>query len=229
MGRCPSPRTLSRYADGDLSPASAERVRRHVCECRGCKAILRRTRVVEAALRWQPPASPGSPDVAGPVVKDLRQRGAFLGARVAAARRRVFGERTPVRRAASLVAMAVAVVMATVVGLDRVTRNDWARDAGPVLSDCERVLSLVVVDQREHGALLAAARDEARALNLSNRLAATRERARPPVAADLVDLEEAFAVLASGGDLSPEVAERFRSGDLLRRTERLREGLAMAR
>ncbi|MGB2755964.1 MAG: hypothetical protein WBE00_12770, partial [Phycisphaerae bacterium] len=69
----------------------------------------------------------------------------------------------------------------------------------------------------------------ARDLALSERLADARAGAKADEAAELDVLGRAFALLADGRELAPELVAQLEQGDLLRRAERLREGLALAR
>jgi hypothetical protein len=229
MGRCVPRKVLSRYVDGDLAEAEAEEVRRHVAECPVCAEGLEEMRAVDKAIRLEV-AGRETLDVAGRVTRDLAGRGAFLGARIAAGKRRLFGERTAVGRLAALVSVAASIVLLALVGMDYATREQWKRETEPVLADAQRVLvHLVLVDRSEQDEAFARARQLARELALSERLADARAGARADEAAELDALGRAFALLAEGKELSPELVAQLEQGDLLRRAERLREGLALAR
>ncbi|MGB2937624.1 MAG: hypothetical protein WBD05_05425, partial [Phycisphaerae bacterium] len=76
---------------------------------------------------------------------------------------------------------------------------------------------------------LARARREAENLALPERLADTRAGADTNLVSDLGRLQRAFALLADERDLPPELVAQLHRGDLLERTERLRESLALAR
>jgi anti-sigma factor RsiW len=229
MGRCVSKKVLSRYVDGDLAEAEADCVRRHVAQCPVCAAGLEKMRAVDKAIRLEAPVGE-LPDVAGRVTAGLAGRGAFLGARIAAGKRRLFGERIPVGRLAAVVSVAASIVVLTLVGMDYATREQWKRETEPVLADAQRVLvRLVLVDREEQQAAFARARELARDLALSERLAGARAGAKADEAAELDALGRAFALLADGRELAPELVAQLEQGDLLRRAERLREGLALAR
>jgi len=222
-------KVLSRYVDGDLAEAEADRVRRHVEGCPVCAAGVEKMRAVDEAIRRE--ATVGAlPDVAGPVTADLAGRGAFLGARIAAGRRRLFGERTAGGRLAAVASLAALIVVLTLAGMDYATREEWKRQTEPVLADAQRVLvRLVLVDREEQQAAFARARELARDLALSQRLADARAGAKADEAEELDALGRAFARLAEGGELAPELVAQLERGDLLRRAERLREDLALAR
>ena len=229
MDRCVPKKVLSRYVDGDLAEAEADRVRRHVAQCPVCAAGVEKMRAVDEAIRLETPVG-DLPDVAGRVTQDLAGRGAFLGARIAAGKRRLFGERTAVGRLAAVLSVAASIVVLTLIGMDFATREEWRRQTEPVLADAQRVLvRLVLVDREEQQAAFAGARELARDLALSERLADARAGAKADEADDLEALGRAFALLAEGGELTPELVAQLEQGDLLRRAERLREGLALAR
>ena len=229
MQRCIPRETLSRYMDGETSPASAECVRRHVDACPLCVRALEELRSVDAAIRREM-APQAAPDLAGRVAGDLEARGAFLGARIAAGKRRLFGDRAPIGRIAGVMAAAASIVILSFVGLDSLNRRAWERRTEPVLADARRVLvRLVLVDPEEHQEALGRARALARELALAERLAAVRADADVGRAADLGDLARAFAGLAGEDDLGPDLVALLESGDLLHRTDRLRDSLALAR
>lgn len=229
MGCCMSKAVLSRYLDGETSPAVADRVGRHVAACPLCARALEELRSVDAAIRRE--VGPGAvPDLAGRVAGDLEARGALWAARIAAGKRRLFGERVPIGRAAAVLSAAAAIVLAALVGLDYLNRQAWERRSEPVLADARRVLvHLVLVTPEEQEQALVRARALTRELALAQRLAALESGADAGRAGDLGDLASAFARLAGEADLEPELRAVLERGDLLRQTDRLRESLALAR
>jgi len=230
MGRCVDGKVLGQYMDGELSPAATERVRTHVAGCAACADALQELRAVEEALRQNLPAVAGGPDLAKRVTADLRRRGAFLAARISAGKRRLFGERAPTGRTVAAVSLAASILVLAFAGFDILSRNEWARRTAPVVADAERVLvRLVRVDPAEQEEVLARARREAEHLALPERLADARAGADTNLASDLGCLQRAFALLAAERDLPPELVAQLQRGDLLERTERLRESLALAR
>jgi len=241
MGRCVDGKVLGQYMDGELSPVAAERVRAHVAGCAACAAALQELRAAEEALRQSLPAVAGpprragvptgrTPDLAKRVTEDLRRRGAFLAARISAGKRRLVGDRVPLGRAVAVVSLAASILVLAFAGFDILSRNEWARRTAPVVADAERVLvRLVRVDPAEQQEALARARREAENLALPERLADTRAGADTNLVPDLGSLQRAFALLTAERDLPPELVAQLHRGDLLERTERLRESLALAR
>lgn len=227
MWSCPSDKTLGQYYDGDLPGPAAARLGRHVAVCPRCRGVLERLGALEHAIRQgaEPPAD--APDVAGRVTDDLGRRGAFFAARVAAGKRRMFGESLVSVRMLAAVAVAAGVVMLAAAGLDQMTRQRWARQTAPVLADAERVLvRLVYVEGTEESQRLAWARDETRKLDLPQRLGDARSGAQRVWAKDLAPLEATFALLARGDPLPPGLVAQLNDGQLLGRAVRLRESLA---
>jgi anti-sigma factor RsiW len=217
---------LSGYLDDRLPPATAARVRAHVAECAACARTLDEMRRVDDVVRKATVPSAEVPDLAGRVTEELSRRGAFLSARVAAGKRRLFGE-VPVGRTAAALAAAAVLLVAAFIGLDRLTRDSWARRAAPVVADAERVLvRLVYVEAPQEASRLAWARDETRKLALSARLAETRQGASPLLADDLAYLEEAFARLADGQPLPPALWTQLSDGEALQRVAYVRDRLA---
>jgi len=226
MGRCVAAKTLSRYLDDRLPPAAAARVGAHLAECAACARALDEMRSVDDVVRKATVPSAEVPDLAGRVTEDLSRRGAFLSARVAAGKRRLFGE-VPVARAAGVLAAAAVLLVAVFIGLDRLSCDRWSRRAAPVVADAERVLvRLVYVEAPQEASRLAWARDETRKLALSARLAETRQGAAPSLADDLAYLEEAFAHLADGQPLPPALWTQLSDGEALQRVAHLRDWLA---
>ncbi len=227
MGECASERTLSQYLDGDLSAAAAEKVRAHVAACNRCRKALAEMRALEDAIRsdTHPPAHP--PDIASRVTDDLRRRGAFFKARVAAGKRRMVGDSLVSGRMVAALAVAAGILMLAAAGVDQATRRNWARKTGPVLADAERVLvRLVYVKASEESRRLAWAGEETRKLALPERLLEARSDAEPAWANDLAPLETTFTLLARGGPLPPQLVAQLSGGQLLGRATRLRETLA---
>jgi len=226
MGRCVAGKMLSCHLDDRLPPAMAARVRAHVAECPACARALDEMRCVDDVVRKATVPSAEVPDLAGRVTEDLSRRGAFLSARVAAGKRRLFGE-VPVGRTAAALAAAAVLLVAAFIGLDRLTRDSWARRAAPVVADAERVLvRLVYVEAPQEASRLAWARGETRKLALSARLAETRQGASPLLADDLAYLEEAFARLADGQPLPPALWTQLSDGEALQRVAYVRDRLA---
>ena len=226
MGRCVAAKTLSRYLDDRLPPAAAARVRAHLAECAACARVLDEMRSADDVVRKATVPSAEVPDLAGRVTEDLSRRGAFLAARVAAGKRRLFG-RVPVGRAAAALAAAAVLLVAAFIGLDRLTRDSWSRRAAPVMADAERVLvRLVYVEAPQEASRLAWARGETRKLALSARLAETRQGAAPLLADDLAYLEQAFAQLADGQPLPPALWTQLSDGEALQRVAYVRDQLA---
>jgi hypothetical protein len=228
MGRCIAGKALSQYLDGELDPAAAAEVKRHVAACPVCASALAGMEAVEARVRgWKAPDGE-TPDVASRVTADLRGRGEFFVARVAAGRRRVFGERSVGARMAASFALAAAVVACAVMGLDWATRRAWVRRTEPVLADAERVLvRLVLVDleAEAQAQALARAREQSREFALSERLAEARAGAGAAVADDLAYLETTFSLLAGGRPLPADLVAALAGGEVLKRAERVRESL----
>ena len=228
MSRCVTGKTLNRLLDGDLSWPLEDRVRRHVAECPDCARLLEEMQGVDNVIRKFRASAPGTPDIAARVVRELQRRGAFVRARVASARRGLLGERVIWGRMAAAVSVAASLLVMAMFGMDYLSAHSWAHRTAPVLADAERVLvRLVSVDSAADGGRLARARDEARELGLSARLAEARVAAATPSAAeDLAYLEETFTLLASGGPISSDMHERLSVGEALQRATRLREALA---
>lgn len=227
MGRCVSDKTLSRYLDGDLPAPLADEVRAHLAGCPACAGALGRMREVDAAVRSASPPAADAPDVAGRVSGELHRRGAFLAARVAAGRRRMFGESLVSRRMAAALGVAAALLVTGLAGADWLTRDAWARRTVPVVADAERILVRLVCTESPSGASrLAWARDEARKLDLPARLAEAQSGADPALAGDLASLEAAFAALADEAPLSADLAAQLAAGQVLEHAAHVREALA---
>ncbi len=227
MSGCPRERTLNLYLDGELSPAAAERLRGHMAVCEGCRRAIARLQALDEAVRREGPPVVETPDVAARVTAELGGRGAFLKARLRAGRRRIFGESMVSVRMATALALAAGIVFVAAAGMERVTRDRWARRTAPVLADAEQVLvRLVYVTCGEEGPRLAWARDEARKLGLSPRLAEVRLHAGRVWSQDLAPLEETFTLLAGNLPLPPDLAAQLGDGELLAQATRLREDLA---
>lgn len=226
MRGCGSGRVLSEYLDGELAPVRAEAVRRHVAACERCAGVLEALRAADEAARCAGAAVPGGvPDLASRVTDELRVRGAFFAARVAAAKRRWLGDRFVPGRMAAAVSAAAGIVLLAFAGLDHAWQRQWCRQTEPVLADAERVLvRFVVEDPLDQPRALARMRASAGAV--AGRLAEARRQARSPaMAADLVYLEHTFQVLARPEPLPPDVTEKLAAGEVRRRVSRLREDL----
>ena len=227
MSGCASQRTLSVYLDGELSLAAAQRLRAHLAVCEGCRRALEGLQALDEAVRRQATPVAETPDVAARVTAELGGRGAFFKARLRAGRRRIFGESMVSLRMATALALAAGIVLVAAVGMERVTRDRWARRTAPVLADAEQVLvRLVYVKRGEEVGRMAWARDEARKLDLSPRLAEVRLHAGRVWSKDLAPLEATFAILAGNRPLPPDLAAQLSDGDLLAQATRLREDLA---
>jgi len=238
MGRCVTPKMISRYLDGDLEPEVRRLVEIHLAECARCAKALAEMRAMDDAIRQSAVTPAGTPDVASRVTAELRHRGAFFRARVAAGNRRLFGESLFSRRMAAALAAAAALVVVAFLVADRLTERTWAQRAAPVVADAERVLvRLVFVDPsdavaakaqaQEEASRLVWAREESRKLALSARLAEARSGASPAVAKDLAYLETTFALLADGRPLPPNLEADLKEGGALARAKRLHESLAL--
>jgi anti-sigma factor RsiW len=221
---------LSEYLDGELAPVRAEAVRRHVAACERCAGVLEALRAADEAARCAGAAVPGGvPDLASRVTDELRVRGAFFAARVAAAKRRLFGERRRLLHArlgaAAAVSAAAGIVLLVFAGMDQASRRDWARRTEPVLADAERVLvRLVVLDAADEPRALDGVR--AQAGQVAGRLAEARRAARSQAAAaDLAYLEETFGHLARNKPLPVAMSRDLAGGRALDRLSRLREDL----
>ena len=225
MNRCPTPKRLGRYADGEVAPSDVVRLDEHVAACGRCAQRLKEMRDLDVAIRRLSPAAMEAPDVAGRVTDALQRRGTFFRARVEAGRRRIFGESRVSGRAAMLLAVAAVIVVAATAGLDSLTRERWAARTAPVLTDAERVLVRLVYTVPPDEARVAWARGEARRLALSARLAEAQRGAAPAAAGDLAYLAATFAVLAGDDPLPPAVLAELGQGDALSRTARLREAV----
>jgi len=231
-----TPKTISRYLDGDLEPEVRRQVEIHLAECARCAKALAEMRAMDDAIRQSAVAPAVTPDVASRVTAELRHRGAFFRARVAAGNRRLFGESLFSRRMAAALAAAALVVVAFLVA-DRLTERTWARRAAPVVADAERVLVRLVfvnpsdavaakAQAQEEASRLVWAREESRKLALSARLAEARSGASPAVAQDLAYLETTFTLLAAGRPLPPNLEADLKEGGALARAKRLQESLA---
>jgi len=227
MRPCPNDKTLSRYLDGELSADAAARLREHLRVCARCAERYERIRAVEEAVRADVDASAEVPDLAPRVTAELGRRGAFLRARVAAGKRRLFGEGLRSWRMLAALSAAAGLVLIATAGMDWVTRRHWVRQTEPVLADAERVLvRLVYVRRDDTGRRLAWARDQTRKLDLVQRLSDARSAAEPAWHRDLGPLETTFALLAREDPLPPRLVDQLCGGELLGRTSRLRESLA---
>jgi hypothetical protein len=228
VGRCMTSKTRSRYLDGDLPPAASLDVEAHVAECPACERALAEMKDLDALVRRTAPAATNTPDVAGRVTADLRRRGAFLGARVAARRRKLFGESRNLRfGAAAALASAACVVIIVVLGNYYPSTGAWDRRTAPVVADAERVLVRLVnvSTPDEERTRMAWAREEVRKLGLSDRLAEARAGAKPAVAGDLAYLENAFLRLTAEEPLPSTLQAELTSGDVLERAVRVRDTL----
>lgn len=226
MGRCVAHKTLSEYADGELTPRAADEVRCHLVECTKCSGALAAMQETEAVVRCHISVEVQVPDLSSRVTEELRQRGEFFLARVAAGKRRVFGERSVSMRMAASIALAAAILVVAVAGLDYASRREWARRTDPVLADAERVLvRLTLVDLKAEEEGLAKAREEARHFALSERLGRARVGAAAGLADDLAYLETTFSLLADGSPLPPDLLAALAQGEVLKRTEQLRKSL----
>jgi hypothetical protein len=225
-----SHKTLCLYLDGELSASMAERVRAHLDECPACSLALTELQRVDDAVRRTVPRTDDTPDVAARATEELRRRGSFFRARVAAGKRRLFGRTTVSVRGIGVVLAAAAVVVAATMLTDHAMQQRWANRTAPVLADAERVLvRLVRMDMPGENERLAWARDESRKLGLTARLAEARSDAAPAYARDLAPLEEAFAMLALEAPLPPGVLAKLGEGEYLGRAVRLRESLTASR
>jgi len=226
VNRCVSAKTLSRHLDGDLPAPQAETVRRHVVECPDCAMALEALRDVEKIVRESGERPAETPDLATRVTRDLERRGAFFRARLAAGRRRLFGEGLLTGRMAVAVAVAAGLMIIGLAGTDRLTRDRWARQTAPVVADAERILlTLVRVDASDEARRLAWARQQARQLDLSARLAEARAGAKPTMVGDLAYLEAAFTVLADDRPLPADLHDQLAAGVALEHAAHLREAL----
>jgi len=226
MGPCPDDKTLSRYLDGELGCRGAERVRRHLDRCARCARRYEERRRVDQALCTSRSDSPPVPDLASRVTGDLARRGAFFRARVAAGKRRLFGDWVLSWRMLGAVTAAVIIVSLGLAGMDYMTRRQWARRTGPALADAERILVRLVYVKHEAGSRgLARAREEVRRLDLARRLGEARSSAEAPWARDLAPLADTFSLMAEEDPLPQSVVHRLSDGELLARACRLREML----
>jgi anti-sigma factor RsiW len=220
-------RTLSRYLDGDLPPEAGREVEEHVAQCAACNQTLREMKAMEEVVR-QPSAVPDDvPDLAGRVTAELQHRGAFLRARVDGGRRQLFGESPASLKTGVALLAAASLLAAVLVGADYLTRDAWTRRTAPVVADAERVLvRLVRVDPAaDEQARLAWARQEARKLSLSDRLAEARRGADAALSGDLAYLETTFAMLARDDPLPSTLQAELAAGGALEHVVRLREVL----
>ena len=216
---------LSRYLDGEVSPSASRSIRAHLQGCEKCAEALARLEWVDASVRQRAQPAGETPDVAGGVTRELVWRGAFFGARVAWAKRRLVGERFVPGRMALALGAAAGIVLLVLAGMDYASRRDWARRTEPVLADADHVLvRLVLADPEDEAAALARARAEAPAL--AERLADVRKDARSDMAADLAYVERTFVLLARGEVLPPDVAAKLADGEIRDRVCRLRDEVA---
>jgi len=227
MAPCPDDKTLSRYLDGELAECRAARVREHLALCDRCARRYEDLGRIEQAVLATPDEPAAVPDLASRVTGDLARRGAFFRARIAAGKRRLFGQWVLSWRMLATVGAAVAIVVLGLAGMDYVTQVRWARETGPVLADAERVLvRLVYVKNESEPQRLARARDEVRELDLAKRLGQARSSAEPAWARDLAPLATTFSLMAEEEPLPAGVVHRLSDGELLTRACRLRETLA---
>jgi len=226
MGRCVAGKALSQYLDGELDPAAAAEVARHLAACPACASAMAEMKAVDAAVREGKMPADAVPDLASRVTAQLRDRGAFFVARVDARRRRLFGAEAAGMRVAMSFALALVVMVGVVAGLDWATQRAWVRRTEPVLADAERVLvRLQLVDLAAEGGALVRAREESQQFALSERLAVARRGAAAVTVGDLAYLESAFSILARGDPLPPDLAAALARGDVLKCAERVREAL----
>jgi anti-sigma factor RsiW len=220
-------KTLSRYLDGDLSPAASRDVEAHLAECPACERALAEMKALDDVVRRAGPSTAEAPDVAGRVTADLRRRGAFLRARVTSRRRRFFGETRLTLGAVAAAVSAACVVIALMATADSSPGGAWSRRTAPVVADAERVLVRLVnvPTPDEERTRLAWARQEARKLDLSDRLAEARAGAQPALAGDLAYLENTFQELTREEPLSSALHEELTSGNVLERAVRVRDTL----
>ncbi len=227
MSACPDEKMLNRYLDGELDGRRARRLRRHLDRCDHCARRYADLRGVEEAVRGSREDATPVPDLASRVTEDLSRRGAFFRARIAAGRRRLFGQWVLSWRMLGAVVAAVVIVTVGFAGMDYMTQRQWARQTGPVLVDAERVLvRLVYVKNAGRPQRLARARQEVRNLDLARRLGAVQSSAEPGWARDLAPLADTFSLLARDEPLPEPVVHRLSEGQLLARASRLRESLA---
>lgn len=227
MGRCVSPKSVSRYLDGDLGPAAAQQIQAHLVACSSCRRVLEEMTHVDEAVRAEGAADGEAPDVSARVVAELRHHGAFARARMSEGRRRVFGEGLFTARMAASLAAAAVVVGLAMVGSRHLTHEAWAERATPVVADARRVLvQLVAVDMvGEQQERVAVARETSRKLDLSQRLAQVRSGANSSLAADLSYLESTFNILAAGEPLPDNLQNDLRTGEALARAERVMDAV----
>jgi hypothetical protein len=218
---------LSRYMDGDLSPPAAQEVREHVAACAACTRALQEMQAMDEAVRRSARASAEAPDVADRVVAELHHRGAFFRARVNTGKRRLFGESLLTFRMVGALAAAAVVMAAALLGTDYLTREAWVKRTTPVVADAQSVLvRLVAVEPgSEEASRLATAREQAREMGLSVRLAEARSGADPALAGDLSYLETTFALLARGDPLPAHLQDDLRAGEALNRARHVLEVL----
>jgi len=227
MGLCPDDKTLSRYLDGELTGRRAGRVRRHLARCERCAGRYADLRKVEQAVRATGEQRTTVPDLASLVTGDLARRGAFFRARIAAGKRRLFGQWVLSWRMLGAVVAAAVIVTVGVTGMDYMTQRQWARRTDPVLADAQRVLvRLVYVKTEAPPQRLARAREEVRKLDLARRLGEAQSSAEAGWARDLAPLADTFTLLAEDNPLPEPLVHRLSDGQLLARASRLRETLA---
>jgi hypothetical protein len=227
VGRCVGAKTVSRYLDGDLGPAATQQVEEHLAACPRCKRTLDEMRCVDAAVRGDDAAFDKTPDISNKVVAELRHRGAFARARITEGRRRIFGEGLFTTRMAGSMAAALVLLSIGLYASSYISTEDWNQRATPVVTDARRILvQLVAVDMKsEQQERIAMARETARQLALSNRLAQVRSGANPALAADLSYLETTFNLLATGDPLPENIQNDLQSGEALARAQRVLEAV----
>jgi hypothetical protein len=227
MKPCPDEKTLNRYLDGELGPRRAARVREHLAQCERCASRYADLRGVEEAVRTGDDGAAAVPDLADRVTGDLSRRGAFFRARIAAGRRRLFGQWVLSWRMLGAVVAAAMIVTVGFAGMDYLTQRQWACRTGPVLADAERVLvRLVYVKNEAEPQRLARAREEVRNLDLARRMDEVQSTAQPAWARDLAPLADTFSLMAEDEPLPEPLVHRLSDGELLARACRLRETLA---
>lgn len=226
MSACPDEKTLNRYLDGELAGRRAARLRSHLAQCERCARRYADLRGVEEAVRSAEDESATVPDLAACVTGDLARRGAFFRARIAAGRRRLFGQWLLSWRMLGAVVAAAVIVTLGAAGMDYMTQRQWARRTRPVLADAERILvRLVYVKNEAEPERLARAREEVRSLDLARRLGEAQSSADPGWARDLAPLAATFILLADNEPLPEPLVHRLSDGQLLARACRLRETL----
>ena len=221
MGRCMSAKLLSRYLDDDLVPTARREVQEHMAACAACRRRLLEMEAMDEAVRRSARDSGEAPDVSERVVGELRHRGAFVRARMAAGRRQVFGGSLLTARMAGALAAAAVLLVVTLLGTTYLTHEAWARRTAPVMVDARKVLVRLVAVESPSDAetRLVGARETARELDLSDRLAQVRLGADPALAGDLTYLETTFTLLARGDPLPAGLQADLQTGEALGRAE----------